>query len=264
MQADITTSDRCPCCGQPRRIAHLVDLYERSYRLLERLVPELNLPFERAVSKSATDLPLVLTVVDTHLWRVGREAMAAIRPDMEPLDAIRTAPDDPEHHFLAGLVASRASRADEARTHYQAAIAKAEGAYPEAYFNLGILEKNNSNPDAAIAAYTKAIELRPTYQQAWNNLGLVHAAARRPVDAEAAFRQALGEDSGTTTVQIKNVVWARPVVVDAPTRVSIACAAPISSAKRACASSGVIAMSLKKLANRSLIWVVLSGSISSG
>jgi AcrR family transcriptional regulator len=33
---------------------------------------------------------LVLTVVDTHLWRVGREAMAAIEPDMAPLDAIRT------------------------------------------------------------------------------------------------------------------------------------------------------------------------------
>jgi len=33
---------------------------------------------------------LVLTVVDTHLWRVGREAMAAITPDMAPLDAIRT------------------------------------------------------------------------------------------------------------------------------------------------------------------------------
>jgi AcrR family transcriptional regulator len=32
---------------------------------------------------------LVLTVVDTHLWRVGREAMAAIDPDMAPLDAIR-------------------------------------------------------------------------------------------------------------------------------------------------------------------------------
>lgn len=33
---------------------------------------------------------LVLTVVDTHLWRIGREAMAAISPDMAPLDAIRT------------------------------------------------------------------------------------------------------------------------------------------------------------------------------
>jgi len=33
---------------------------------------------------------LVLTVVDTHLWRVGREAMAAIAPGMAPLDAVRT------------------------------------------------------------------------------------------------------------------------------------------------------------------------------
>ncbi len=33
---------------------------------------------------------LVLTVVDTHLWRVGREAMAAVGPDMAPLDAIRS------------------------------------------------------------------------------------------------------------------------------------------------------------------------------
>ena len=33
---------------------------------------------------------LVLTVVDTHLWRIGREAMAAIGPEMAPLDAIRT------------------------------------------------------------------------------------------------------------------------------------------------------------------------------
>lgn len=64
MPVELISSERCPCCGQPRRIAHLIDLYERSYRLLERLVPELNLPFERAVSRSATDLPLVLTVVE--------------------------------------------------------------------------------------------------------------------------------------------------------------------------------------------------------
>jgi len=64
MQTGIMTIDRCPCCGQPRRIAHLVDLYERNYRLLEQLVPELNLPFERAVSRSKSDLPLVLSVVE--------------------------------------------------------------------------------------------------------------------------------------------------------------------------------------------------------
>jgi len=41
-----------------------MDLYERNYFLMERLVPELELPFERAVSKSATDLPLHLIVVE--------------------------------------------------------------------------------------------------------------------------------------------------------------------------------------------------------
>jgi AcrR family transcriptional regulator len=32
---------------------------------------------------------LVLTVVDRNLWRVGRQAMPAIQPDMAPLEAIR-------------------------------------------------------------------------------------------------------------------------------------------------------------------------------
>lgn len=54
----------CPCCGQPRRLAHLLDLYERNYRLIERLVPELELPFESAVSRSELDLPLHLMVVE--------------------------------------------------------------------------------------------------------------------------------------------------------------------------------------------------------
>jgi len=59
-----TSSHLCPCCGRPRRIAHLLDLYERNYRLIERLVPELELPFERAVSRSASDLPVHLMVVE--------------------------------------------------------------------------------------------------------------------------------------------------------------------------------------------------------
>lgn len=57
-------SHLCPCCGKPRRLAHLLDLYERNFRLLERLVPELELPFDQAVSRSDTDLPLHLTVME--------------------------------------------------------------------------------------------------------------------------------------------------------------------------------------------------------
>lgn len=60
----------CPCCGKPRRLAHLLDLYERNYRLVQRLLPEMELPFERAVSRSGTDLPLHLSVIERDRYTV--------------------------------------------------------------------------------------------------------------------------------------------------------------------------------------------------
>jgi Uncharacterized protein conserved in bacteria len=78
----------CPCCGQPRGIAHLIELYERSYLLLERLVPELDLPFERAVSRSDDDLPLHLMVVERSPYtcelRLTYEFRDAEGPRLEP------------------------------------------------------------------------------------------------------------------------------------------------------------------------------------
>lgn len=126
-----------------------------------------------------------------RLIRLALDAQDGERARIHADELLRAAPEIPEHHFLAGLVASRSRRTDDARRHYQEAIEKARGDYPEAYFNLGILEKNAGNADAAVAAYQKAIELRPRYHQAWNNLGLVHAAAKRAAEAEAAFRRAI-------------------------------------------------------------------------
>ncbi|SFF33675.1 Protein of unknown function [Fontimonas thermophila] len=54
----------CPCCGKPRRIAHLLELYERNYRLIQRLVPEPDAPCHRAVSHSLSDCPLHLEIVE--------------------------------------------------------------------------------------------------------------------------------------------------------------------------------------------------------
>lgn len=56
--------------GQPRRLALLLDLYERNYRLIEQLIPELELPFQEAVSRSASDLPLHLTVRERDRYTV--------------------------------------------------------------------------------------------------------------------------------------------------------------------------------------------------
>ncbi len=101
---------------------------------------------------------------------------------------------NPEHHFLAGLVASRDERPDDARRFYARALERRGGTYPEAWLNLGRLEKGEGALDAAIEAYRKAIEQRPDYLAAWNNLGLALAAAGRTEEAEAAYRKAIAID----------------------------------------------------------------------
>ena len=70
----------CPCCGQPRRLAHLLDLYERNFRLLERLVPELNLPFDHAISRCDRDPPLHLNVMDRDRYGVRFSLILAAFP----------------------------------------------------------------------------------------------------------------------------------------------------------------------------------------
>jgi uncharacterized protein YqiB (DUF1249 family) len=55
----------------PRRLAQLLDLYDRNYRLLQRLIPELEFPFERAVSRSQSDLPLFLEVVERDRYTIS-------------------------------------------------------------------------------------------------------------------------------------------------------------------------------------------------
>lgn len=104
-------------------------------------------------------------------------------------------PDEPEHHFLLALVASREGKGDDARTYYLTAIEKAKGQYPEAYFNLGRLERSLGKLDASIASYRKALELKPNYPEALNNLGLVLQAAGKTTEARASWQQALRLDA---------------------------------------------------------------------
>jgi uncharacterized protein YqiB (DUF1249 family) len=60
------TTDLCPCCGKPQHIAHLLELYERNYKMLLRLLPALDdqVLKQRAVSRCEDDCPLHLEVVE--------------------------------------------------------------------------------------------------------------------------------------------------------------------------------------------------------
>jgi uncharacterized protein len=55
-------------CAGSLGIGRLLDLYERNFLLVQRLLPELNLPFDHAVSKSESDLPLHLIALERGRW----------------------------------------------------------------------------------------------------------------------------------------------------------------------------------------------------
>jgi tetratricopeptide (TPR) repeat protein len=132
--------------------------------------------------------------VRRRLLRVALATRDFQRARSEAAQLIADAPDEPEHHFLAALVAEREGRADEARRAYRKAIEVAGGDYPEAYLNLGVVETTAGNLPAAQAALERALEQRRRYPAAWLDLGNVHAAAGRPAKAEAAFRKAIEQD----------------------------------------------------------------------
>ncbi|MDN5872837.1 MAG: DUF1249 domain-containing protein [Sinobacteraceae bacterium] len=56
--------------GQTHRLARIIDLYERNYRLLQRLTPELGYPFDAAVSRAGNEPPLYLMVVKRSRYTV--------------------------------------------------------------------------------------------------------------------------------------------------------------------------------------------------
>ncbi|WP_428263053.1 tetratricopeptide repeat protein [Haliangium sp.] len=126
-----------------------------------------------------------------RLFRLALDAQDFPRARMQVEYLLQHAPEVPEHSFWAGLVAARERRVDDARSYYRDAIDKAQGTYPEAYFNLGRVEKAAGHLDEAIAAYQTAIAQRPDYDAARNNLGLALKQAGRLDQAEATYREAL-------------------------------------------------------------------------
>ena len=90
---------------------------------------------------------------------------------------------------LGGLLLER-DALDEAEAHFLRAI-EIEPTYPEAYDNLGIVLHRRGRLDEAIARYREALRLDPRYSFSHNNLGISLAEAGRMDEAIASFREAI-------------------------------------------------------------------------
>ena len=126
-----------------------------------------------------------------RLVRLGMEEEETALVLRSARSLLRINPDSGRYRFFYGLASARLGDTDEARASYRAAIEAREGQAAEAWYNLGLLERDAGQPEAAIEAYRNAIEVRPDYPAAWNNLGLVYYDLGRYGEAEAAFRAAI-------------------------------------------------------------------------
>ena len=91
--------------------------------------------------------------------------------------------------FQSALSAHLAGHLDEAEHAYRSAL-EIKPDYAEAHNNLGILLKVRRPPEAE-AAYRRALEIKPDYADAHINLGNLLKDSKRLPEAEAAYRRAL-------------------------------------------------------------------------
>jgi SAM-dependent methyltransferase len=104
---------------------------------------------------------------------------------------LTTDPANAEANHMIGVIAFQQGRNDIARDFILRATAAGDGVTAEMYNNLGsVLIALNLN-DEAVAAFDKAIAMRPDYADALNNLGVVHRNSKRIEKAIEYLRRAV-------------------------------------------------------------------------
>ena len=114
---------------------------------------------------------------------------------------VRLAPKDPRGRFAFGAAQFYANQLDAARTTLAAAVPHAETAAGAHYF-LARIARQLNDESTALREVQAALDLNPTYADAWAELGLVQTRAQRYKEAEAALERALAIDPENHAAQL--------------------------------------------------------------
>jgi tetratricopeptide (TPR) repeat protein len=97
-------------------------------------------------------------------------------------------------HFNSGVTFYNQKEFSKAIQAYQKAI-ELDPSYVEAYNNLGIVYQTMGDAKSAIGAYQKSTEINTRYEKGYNNLGLLFLLEGRYEEALEAFQKTLAINS---------------------------------------------------------------------
>ena len=117
------------------------------------------------------------------------QALSIVRPMLEP-HAVLTGSALAEALNLAAVCSLGLGQLEDAQAYWRQAI-EIRPDFVDAYNNLGMLLKGLGCLPEAESLYRQLLSIRPDLAEASNNLGTVLYDLGRPHDAEAAYRYAL-------------------------------------------------------------------------
>ena len=113
--------------------------------------------------------------------------------------SIELKPDDPASHNNYALALAKAKKFPEAQTELQKAAQLDPTNGGKYYYNLGALEVNSGQNEAAAEAFKKAIELTPTYADAYYQYGVM-LVSKAQIAADGKVTAAPGNHRGIPEV----------------------------------------------------------------
>lgn len=147
--------------------------------------------FEELLKKYPNEADLHLFLGITLLrLRDADAAEVAIRK------AITLEPDHTEARTLLGWLHSEVHGDLDAAVREYTRVVELRPDFPEAYNNLGVALKKKGKLDEALDNFNRALQLRPDYSDALSNRGWLYSQRSQWADARSDFERALEIDPG--------------------------------------------------------------------
>jgi len=104
--------------------------------------------------------------------------------------ALKYAPDDFKEHLLLGTAYYERGRYQEALSSYDKALGLAPEEAAKIYYNIGLVYRDTNQPDKAVAAFNKSIEIKPQIR-VWRGLAKVYKDMGKSEQAAGAYKKVI-------------------------------------------------------------------------